>query len=124
MKHRIANNGFGCNAKVELNNTGEVNKEFADAAIEQYFQKWEGCDFQIEKEFVALGIEPTYQSDPLKIITIAKNKEESFIKTGRAFGYYGSGVRSKTKTYKDYKKKGKFVKFVDKWHSVLFPEAK
>lgn len=123
MKHRlISGTGFGSNVKVELNNKGKVNKKFADAAIEAYFQKWDGFDFQIENNFVAVGIEPSYQYDPLKIVTITKNKEDSFIRTGHAFGAYGSGLVSKTKTYKDYKINGKFKKFVDTWHPILFKE--
>lgn len=123
MKRRLCKiTGFGSNEKDILDNKGKVNKDFADDAIEQYFKHWEGFDFNVNKNRVTIGIEPTYQSDPLKIVTISKNKEESYIETGRAFGFYGTGVRSKTKVYKDYKKKSKFIKFVDKWHPILFKE--
>jgi hypothetical protein len=121
VKHRICNlTGFGANTKVHLDNIGQIREDFADAVVSSYFKKYEGFDFQIENNFIAVGIEPSYQSDPLKIITIHKDITKSFIKTGRAMGYYGSGVVSKTKTYADYKLKCKFTKFVDTWHPILF----
>lgn len=120
MQRRLVNNGFGANAPVLLNNTGKLNNEFADDALKEYF-KDEGCDYQVTDEMVNVGIEPTYQGDPLRIISINKDKSKSYILTGQAFGPYGSGIRSTKKTYAEYTNKCKFVKFVDKWHGVLFP---
>lgn len=40
--------------------------------------------------------------------------------SGKAWGPYGSGLVIKEKYYSEYKRKSKFVKFVDKWHNVLF----
>jgi len=124
MKHRIApNTGLGSSAKVELNNQGEINQGLAKEVIEMYFSKYDGCDFEIDNDKVSLGIEPTYQYDPLKIVTITRNKNDSSLKIGRAFGPYGSKLVAKIKTYSEYKTKSKFVKFVDKWHPIIFPEA-
>lgn len=55
-----------------------------------------------------------------KVVFIAKKKDESFITKGVAFGWWGSNIVFKTKKYSEYKHKGKFVKFIDKWHAKLF----
>ena len=120
MKHRLVNNGLGANAPTLLNNQGKLNNEFADDALKEYFSET-GADFQVTEESVSIGIEPTYEGDPLKIISVNKDKAKSSITTGQAFGPYGSGIRSTTKTYAEYTNECKFVKFVDKWHGVLFP---
>lgn len=124
-RHRIGgiNNGLGNPEKAVLDNTGKINKQFADAAIEVYFQKWEGFDFKVDKDLVAVGIEPTYQGDPLKIVTIRRDKSQSTIQEGKAFGYYGSGVRQATRVYANFKYNSKFKRFVDQWHPILFPET-
>lgn len=122
MKHRlVSNTGLGANAEVLLNNKGLLNQSFAHAALE--FLDLEGFDFQVEKSTVAVGIEPTYQYDELKILKIAKNKANSVYITGKSFGPYGSGVRSRTKRLGDYKRQTKVTKFVDAWHPILFPEG-
>lgn len=119
MRHRIfSGNGLGNPDKVLLNNKGNLNNEFADAALVEYFS--EGFDFQISGDSIAIGIEPAYQYDRLKIISIHKNKENSYIRTGKAWGPYGSQIVSSVKIYKDYKNNSKFIRFVDKWHAVLF----
>lgn len=121
MRHRlVSGTGFGNPAKVLLNNKGKINKQFADEAIKEYFTKWDGFDYQISKECVNVGIEPGYQSDPLKIISINKDKEKSYIQTGKAWGPYGTQIAKNTKYYNEYKYDSKFIKFVDKWHEVLF----
>lgn len=119
----VSGTGLGNPEKAVLDNVGMVNSDFADAAIETYFQRWEGFDFSVNKNYIAVGIEPSYQYDKLKILYIHKNKEKSYIKTGIAFGGYGSQVVASQKFYKDYKNSCKFVKFVDKWHNVLFGES-
>lgn len=124
MRHRlVSGTGLGNPQEAELDNQGTMNKEYADEAIEVYFSKEEGFDFQINEEFVAIGIEPSYQYDLLKIISINKDKSKSYIQRGRAWGPYGSQVVKNTRTYGEYKAKGKFVKFVDKWHAILFPQS-
>ena len=126
MRHRICkDNGLGTSEKVKLDNKGKKPPlELAVNIIDLYFQKELGCDFSWTKDSLSLGVEPAYQGQDLKILTIHRNKDESSITTGHAFGYYGTGIRSKTNFYKDYKNKSKFVKLVNKWHPILFPEVK
>lgn len=120
MQRRLVNNGLGANMPVLLDNKGEINKEFADAALAEYFAKEEGYDFQLSDNSITVGIEPTYQHDHLKLISINKDKLKSYIRTGTSFGPYGSVVVFNTKEYGQYKNQCKFVRFVDKWHGVLF----
>jgi len=63
-----------------------------------------------------IGIVPAYQYEYLKIVYIAPEKENSYIENGRAWGSYGSQIGSTLRYYKDYKKKSKFIRFVDRWH--------
>lgn len=109
MRHRIGGGitGLGNPIKELLSNTGELTpaaKEMADEAIKLYFKKWGGCDYETGENSVKLGIEPAHQFEDLKIICITRNKEKSFLHTGRAFGGYGSGIRSTIRFYSDYKK--------------------
>ncbi len=96
----------------------------AKEAVRLYFGKWEGCDYEVDVDYVKLGIEPAYFGENLKIICIRKNIGNSFLRTGRAFGMYGSGIKSKYRFYSDYKINGKFKKFVDRWHGKLFQQKK
>lgn len=121
MKHRLVNNGFGANAEVYLNNQGTLDNNFANAVLDLF--GYDGLDYQVDENAVSMGIEPTYQYDELKIITIRKNKEDSTYITGKAFGPYGSQVVSRTKRLGDYKRQTKITKFVDAWHPILFPEG-
>ena len=121
MRHRIVTGiGFGNPAPVLLDNEGELPKKFADEAYDEYFKKFEGFDFKILKTRVDIGVEPGYQYEPLKIISINKDKRKSYICTGRAFGGYGTQLVTKTKFYIEYKYQCKFVRFIDKWHKELF----
>lgn len=121
MRHRIVSGtGFGNPDPVILNNTGNLNKEFAQAALNAYFGKFEYFDFHIDTNEVTVGVEPAYQYENLNIISINKDKNKSYTKSGKAWGPYGSGIVSNTKTYGQYKRKCKFTKFVDQWHPILF----
>lgn len=122
MQRRLVTNGFGANAPVLLDNKGAItiNKEFADAALAAYFEKEKGFDVHVADDHVDIGIEPTYQHDNLKLISINKDKAKSYIRRGTSMGPYGSQILDKTKTYGEYKRKCKFTKFVDRWHEVLF----
>lgn len=121
MRHRlVSGTGLGNPDPVLLNNQGEINKEFADEAIATYFHEEEGFDFQVDENSITIGIEPSYQGDELKIVHINKDKNKSFIQRGKAWGPYGSQITKTTHIYGEYKNKGKFVKFVDKWYDVLF----
>jgi hypothetical protein len=116
----------GNNSPSLLNNVGKKTKKheamFEDA-IKTFpvLKSSEGGDYDIRDGYVAFGYEPAYQFEDLEIICIAKDKEDSHIQTGHAFGYYGSRIRSTIKLYKDFKRKSRFTLFVDKWHSSLFP---
>ena len=105
---------------VLLDNRGTVPKQAADDAIAVFFEKWGGFDFHVDANVVAFGIEPSYQFDPLLIVSVHRNKEQSTFRTGRAFGSYGSDIRSRTKRYSDFKRASRFTAFVDRWHNVLF----
>lgn len=122
MRHRIVHGtGFGNPDPEILDNHGpKPPKDLAEKVIELYFKDTEGFDYAWGKNTLRIGIEPAYQFDPLKVITIHKTKKKSTITTGHAFGCYGSGIRSKTKTYSEYKYKSKFVKFIDEAHLRLF----
>jgi len=123
MRHRIVTNiGLGNPDPVLLDNQGSINKEFGDEAIDAYFSKEEGFDFQIETDRITIGIEPAYQYERLKLVSINKNKINSFMKRGKAWGPYGSGIASNIKYYGDYKLNCKFTRFVDRWHPILFKE--
>lgn len=79
-----------------------------------------GVDAGVEGSYVKIGIEPAYFGDNLRIIEFSPKKENCYYQTGHAFGYYGSGVRSKVRWYHQYKNSSKFTRFIDKWHSTLF----
>jgi len=122
MKHRLViSNGLGMNTKVWLNNQGDFSAkvQFGDAALN--YLGVDGVDFQIEEDRVSIGIEPTYQYEKLKIITIHKDKSKSTITDGIAWGAYGSNVVFKTRSFQDFKYRSKFVRFVEEWHPKLFP---
>lgn len=125
MRHRmVSGTGLGNPDPVLLDNKGTINSEFAEDAIVAYFSDEEGFDFQIHPNQISIGIEPTYQGDNLKIITIHRDKLLSSIETGRAWGPYGSGIAKTKRSYDEYKTKSKFIKFVDKWHPILFGSEK
>jgi hypothetical protein len=127
MRHRICNisTGLGNPEKELLSNKGILSqpaRNMLNEAINLYFKKWNGCDFSIKENKIDFGIEPAYQYEDLKIISINRQKGCSYIKIGRAFGDYGSGIRATTKYYADYKKDCKFTKFIDKWHNLIFKQ--
>jgi len=123
MRHRMATHtGLGGNdSPVLLNNMGVLDKANKNV-MEDFFKEYNhsGCDYGISKEELKFGIEPTYFGDDLIIISINREKGNSYIQTGHAFGMYGTGIRSKTKYYKDYKTNSKFVRFIDKWHKKIY----
>lgn len=131
MRHRIgagANIGLGNPNKCELDNKGisRIPFEMFNDFLKRYgggqFSDYDGCDFTANKNMVALGWEPGYYYEPLFIICICRDIDESYITRGKAWGPYGSGIARNTKRYSDYKNKSKFVKFVDHWHSVIFAQ--
>lgn len=120
MRHRIVSGtGLGNPDPVRLNNKGRLNKKFAEAVAEAYFDH-EGFDYEVTPHSVKVGVEPSYQYEPLKIIEINKIKAKSKITQGKSFGGYGSQVVSSSRIYSEYKYRSKFIKFVDAWHGRLF----
>lgn len=139
MRHRMgmaASTGLGNPDPALLPNNWPTNKRYnslvrrcLDDAIKQYFTKdhgWLGvsawCDFGVGDDCVMMGQEPAYFGENLIVICIHRDKGKSYIRRGHAFGYYGSGIRSKYRYYKDYKLSSKFVRFVDRWHNILFKD--
>jgi hypothetical protein len=125
MRHRGIGGitGFGNPNEPLLTNIGKITPEIAELikdGIQLYFKEYGACDYDIYEDEITIGIEPAYQWEELKIVSINKDKDESYIKNGVAFGDYGSNVCFKTKHYKEYKNRCKFTKFVDRWHERLF----
>ena len=133
MRHRMgcaAQTGLGNPSQPLLKNKWADNEEINNVAkammseaIDLWFKEYEGCDFNIdvgEKHIeVAMGIEPAYQLDPLKIVIINSNIQYSSFTTGIAYGYYGSNIVQKYKRYEEYKNNCKFKRFADKWSAEL-----
>lgn len=121
MRHRISpHTGLGNPSPIILDNRGHLKKKYADFMLDGYFKEHGGYDFKVTREFVDVGIEPSYQYDQLFIIRIHKNKKLSFIQRGKAWGLYGSQIVQRKKYYSEYKYKSKFTKMVDEFHGVLF----
>lgn len=128
MRHRIGCDctGLGNSDPVRLNNEWTGNKdidfmaqEIMSDAVKVFFVELDGCDFQIEtngKEVtVIMGIEPAYKWEKLRIICVSSDENLSYEESGIAWGFYGSGIASKSKRYVDCKRAGPFRNFVDKW---------
>ena len=133
MRHRIGGiTGFGNSFPCELDNNIKLEKsEFWDSFLQdcQYNFKtianYFGFDLCLENDVFAFGIEPSYKYDDLQIIYIDLNdKGNCALREGRAWGYYGSNIVTRIKYYKDYKKKSKFIRFVDKWYDKLVEKLK
>ena len=125
MRHRIVSGtGLGNPDSPILGNTGKLDKRFARSAILHYFIKEEGFDYEVTKDYVKVGYEPAYQYERLKVITIHKNKRLSSIKSGKAWGGYGTQIAATEKIYAEYVNNCKFTRFVDRWHPILFGRKK
>lgn len=122
MRHRLTDcfTGLGNPNPALINNNGEFNKIVGDKLVKGYFKNFEAVDFQLEEDYVIAGYEPAYMYEKLLIICIHKIKEKSYIKKGYAWGGWGTGIRSSTRYYSDFKYKSKFVKTIDEIHSMLF----
>jgi len=128
MRHRIgigSYTGLGNPDKQILLNDGTLNENIRamlkDAIrIFPLMKKYEGCDYEIKDNHIKFGIEPAYQYEHLEIVSINIIKEDSFIQHGVAWGGWGSQLCLRSRFYSDYKIKGKFVKFIDRWHATIF----
>lgn len=129
MRHRITDlhTGLGNSEPVELDNNIQLEKsEFWDNFLEDAIKTFSvirdygGFDYRIDENQFIFGIEPSYEGDDLQIIKFNfKDKNFSYIRQGHSFGAYGSNIVSKYRFYGDYKRKSKFVNFIDKWWEVL-----
>lgn len=135
MRYRICPDiSVGGNSSPDLINekgTGNTKtdatiKACAKACYENFFKGTKMderyCAAGVHGHEVRFGIEPSYMYEELKLICIDKNKEWSRLWTGIAFGPWGSGIRSRHKRYGEYKRKSKFVKFVDEWHKKIYEQ--
>lgn len=73
-------------------------------------------DFGIKKNWITIGVEPSYQWDYLRVIHFAPDDiNKCLIEYGTAFGPYGTKVAFKQKFFSDYKRKNKYTRFINKW---------
>lgn len=131
MKHRggAEYTGLGGNAEV-LISCKNTSKKVKDSLLNEiakdcyttfsFEEKFGYCEAGFDGEEARFGAEPSYQFDDLKLIIIAKDKNESRYVTGRAVGAWASAIQQKVRSYGDYSRKSKFIRFVDKWHEKLF----
>jgi hypothetical protein len=133
MYHRIGGiTGFGNSFPCELDNNVKLEQcEFWDNFLEDCQSNFKtianyfGFDYSLTNDIFAFGIEPSYKYDDLQIIYIDLNdKGGCAIREGRAWGYYGTHTLTKIRYYKDYKKKSKFIRFIDKWYDNLVAKLK
>lgn len=129
MRHRITDlhTGLGNPEPVKMDNNIQLEKSefwdnFLEDAIKTFsvIRDYNGFDYRIDENQFIFGIEPAYEGDDLQIIKFNfEDKNSSYIRQGHSFGAYGSNIVSKYRFYGDYKRKSKFVNFIDKWWGVL-----
>lgn len=132
MKRRIIGNvitGLGRSSEHILNNQwtnddkfNEILKQCFEEAIETFkpLNDYGGLDFNIDNNVIKFGYEPTYMHEHLYVISInLKDKDKCYFENGISWGAYGTDIAYNTKFYLEYKRKCKFVKFIDKWQPIL-----
>jgi hypothetical protein len=139
MRHRIGGlentyMGLGAdNLPYELDNSWSRNKELnkvadkmLDEALKILFEPNDifAFDFKVEsknKNFViTFGREPAYKHDPYLMFCITSYYKDSYIKKGKAEGYYGDDVKIEyDKKIIDEDCDEEFIFFVDKWYPLL-----
>lgn len=79
------------------------------------------CDFGwVNETNFVLGIESSYMYDrTLVFVFDFKNKKDSGVIDGIAFGPYGTGIRKSFKSLAQYKRHGKRVDFINRWYDKL-----
>jgi len=144
MRHRIGGlentyMGLGAdNLPYELDNSWSRNTELnkiadkmLDEALEKLFRINDiyAFDFKVESKnnqfVITFGREPAYKYDPYLMFCITSYYKDSYMKKGKAEGYYGDNV----KIYYDKKIVDEdcdkvFVDFVDKWYPLLLETLK
>lgn len=98
----------------------EYLKEFAYWWTDDMSEEGYSADFGFSDNRFFVGWEPSYMYDPLNVVCFdLNNKEESWRTWGKAFGPWGKNIVCETKHYKDYKKKTKYIKFIDKYYDKI-----
>ena len=126
MRHRMgcaSQTGLGNPSPAMLGNGGNLTKPIKamfKEALQLYFNKEEGFDYDIYDNEIYFGVEPSYMYEHLKIICIKRNKERSYIESGYAHGAWGSDIARSGKAYSEYKNNCKFTRFIDKWHEKIY----
>ena len=87
---------------------------------------YESCDFGwLNDKVFVVGLEPSYQWDNFLVFQFDfENKGTSAVLRGTAFGSYGSNTAIKMKYLKDYKRKTKYYRFIEKWYERIKEEWK
>jgi len=124
-----AHTGLGGTSAPEVIPSARSGSKERDALIREcskdafvlFFESFGYCDAGVDGNEIRIGIEPAYQFEPLKVIVLTPDINECAFITGRAVGLWASAVISKIKMFCDYKNKSKFVRFIEKWHPILFP---
>nr|DAI49906.1 MAG TPA: hypothetical protein [Caudoviricetes sp.] len=128
MRHRIAEiTGIGNPEPCRLDNNIKIEKnEFWDKFLQDcettfpIMADCEGFDYHLAEHGFFFGIEPSYIMDEMLMVYINFHDINSCsIERGIALGYYGSNVVSKIKMYRQYKRKSKFIRFIDKWYEPI-----
>lgn len=135
MRHRIGiaactGLGLGPGTGFNIDNMGlekfpsellrDISNDFA-AQFSCLAIDTEGCDFGwLTPTVFCCGFEPAYQWQRLLVFQFDfENTEKSGVAYGTAFGYYGTEIALRYKELSDYKKHGKYAKFIEKWYSEL-----
>jgi len=144
MRHRIGGlenvyMGLGVdNLPYELDNSWSRNIELnkvadtmLDEALEVLFRPNDiyGFDFKVESKnnqfVITFGREPAYKHDPYLMFCITSDYKDSYIKRGKAEGYYGADVKiGYDKKIIDEDCDEEFVCFVNKWYPLLLNTLK
>lgn len=131
MRHRLCvNTGLGNPNKEILDNNFKLPKslhKFADEFINTFSlpRQYQGFDYSLNDVIFRLGIEPAYEGEYLEMIYFDLSDKTNccWIK-GIAKGAYGTGIRKTYKFYGEYKRKSKFIKFIDKWYDIVVRELR
>lgn len=86
------------------------------------FEDWGGFDFKIDLRpqgfTIKFGIEPAYKHDKYICYCLDSNRENSYIHRGKAYGYYGSDIRTTSvREYDRFTKK--YMAIIDKHFDKL-----
>lgn len=129
MRHRLCSClGLGNPNQEILDNEYVLPKsltKFLDDFIDTFSlpKQYGGCDYSLRDNLLKIGIEPSYAGDYLEIVAFdLDDKLNCWWQKGYAWGAYGTGIRKTYKFYKNYKRKSKFVKFIDKWYDIVKSE--